>query len=96
MLVVYVIAVLIGALAMWWSFSDGWDDLGEGLFLTVLSAGAVWGIGEIIVTCNRDSDHQKVLMEQCIEDGHKEYECVSMLRSPESTVIPVPVIIAGR
>ena len=35
------------------------------------------------------------LMDQCMSDGHKEYECVSMLRSERSTyVAPMPIVIS--
>lgn len=35
------------------------------------------------------------LVKQCIEDGHKEYECRAMLRQPSTSVVPVPVFVQG-
>ena len=38
------------------------------------------------------SKRQK-LMEDCMQDGHKEYECVAMLKSNESYPIVVPMVV---
>lgn len=36
------------------------------------------------------------LMQQCLEDGKKEYECVAMLRSGKTQVVPVPIVVPVR
>lgn len=48
----------------------------------------------LFVEMGKDCENNKRLMNQCMSDGHKEYECVSMLRrNSSSTVIPVVVPI---
>lgn len=43
------------------------------------------------------SGEHKRLMKQCMDSGKQEFECVSILREPTSTVIPMPIIIpSGR
>lgn len=36
-----------------------------------------------------DTQNTNRLMEQCMQDGHKEYECVGILRNSNTQIIPV-------
>ena len=36
---------------------------------------------------------RKRLMQQCIDDGRKEYECYSMLRSNVPSTVVVPLVV---
>lgn len=42
----------------------------------------IWGISVDVANDNR-------LMAQCMADGKREYECVSLLRKPASQMVPV-------
>lgn len=52
-------------------------------------------IGSAAASSSEHAEHER-LMAQCIQDGKKEYECVSLLKKPESTVTSVPIIIPIR
>jgi hypothetical protein len=64
-----------------------------------------WIIGGIITTLlivfiwaliSLNENHNR-LMAQCMADGKKEYECVALLDSKDTTFIPMPIIIpTGR
>ena len=49
------------------------------VFLIFGGAMAAWavGFGNML---RKDIDHKAFLMKQCMDDGHKEYECVAMLK----------------
>lgn len=36
------------------------------------------------------------LVSQCLADGRREYECRSMMRGPDTTVVPMPIIVPSR
>lgn len=65
-----------------------WDHFGWfiGAFLILLIVVAFFGV-------RHDVEVHERYMQQCLNDGRKEYECAAMLRRPDSqtTVIPVPV-----
>lgn len=76
------------------------DDIFDFLFENMPWIVAVVVIALCVITfvgIRHDNEVAARLMQQCLDDGHKEYECVSMLRSNEAqtTVIPVPIVI-GR
>lgn len=46
------------------------------------------------IACVMDQRQHHALMEQCMADGHKEYECVSLLRErPSQSPMLVPLLI---
>lgn len=54
-------------------------------------------IAVLVAAAIADTENTSRLMAQCQADGHKEYECVSMLRKSETTVVPMPIAIpVGR
>jgi len=70
-------------LASW--LRDYWIGI-AGLALAI--AGIAW-IGALV---ERDARYEQKLMADCLADGHKEYQCVSLLRKPSSdstTVVPI-------
>ncbi len=53
-------------------------------------------IGGLIYLGMQSDKHMARLMDQCMADGKKEYECYAMLHHEDkTTVVPVPVVI-GR
>jgi hypothetical protein len=47
----------------------------------------------------KDCEKYNRLLAQCLADGRKEYECVSMLqqsRASTSTLVPIPIIVPAR
>lgn len=69
-----------------------WDHIGEWLIRILLGALALLLIGLPFIFV-ADCKNQNRLMGQCLADGHKEYECVSLLRreyhGTNTVVIPV-------
>ena len=63
--------------------------LGWIIFFVLLIGGLIYCVHGI------DKEHDR-LMAECMKD-HKEYECVSMLKSNTgTTVVPMPVVIRSR
>lgn len=73
------------------SVSDWFDDnLGW-----ILLAGLSGLIVVMFVSISETAKNDCRLLKECMNDGHKEYECVSMLRSHQSgsTIVPMPVVV---
>lgn len=47
----------------------------------------------MFVAISHDIKEERRLLGQCMADGRKEYECRSMLQKPQTTVVPMPVVI---
>ena len=61
-------------------------DIMLGLFLMCVSVGLI-GLARHI-----DKEHNK-LLSQCLSDGHKEYECESLLKKCSSGSAIIPIIV---
>lgn len=66
----------------------------EEVILLVACLGTVALIAFLIAIGVSSSRAQQELMKQCLADGHKKYECVSMLRS-NTSYVPMPIVV-GR
>ena len=81
----------------WWEYEGRYYDwpviIGVAVVVALLSAFVWW----IVDGSKQESAEKARLMAQCMADGKKEYECVSILRKPQGSVIPIPIIIpSGR
>lgn len=56
------------------------------IILTVIFSGSYYFSSKL------ESENDRLLV-QCMDDGKKEYECVSMLRRNRDTVVPIPIPI---
>lgn len=65
------------------------DFLEDSWPMILIIAVVLGGTGLLVHSANKEEAR---LMTQCLADGRKEYECVSMLRS-NTNVTPVPIII---
>lgn len=69
-----------------WFFDNvGW------VLLAILGPLLVLIVLAMVEACKNDTR----LLNQCLADGKKEYECVSMLRRPKSTTtfVPMPMVV---
>ena len=73
---------------VWKTVSDWWRYDKD---MVILIGGAIIIVAVTFYLVQISIAEQESLMQQCMEDGHKEYECVSMLRRGSSSVIAVPV-----
>lgn len=53
-------------------------------------------IGVLVVLGIRGDQNYNRLLAECMADGNKEYKCVSMLKSNDTQIIPMPVVIPVR
>jgi hypothetical protein len=72
-----------------------WPLLAFGGFAIGLIGFAAWLVSWTIEGGREADRAQARLMKQCMDDGHKEYECVAMLRRSSGTthVVPMPVVV---
>ena len=90
LVIVILVLSIIGFFAV---MMFDWDERIVGGCMVTLIVSFIVLIGMVVVY---DSDHKERLMQQCMEDGKKEYECESMLRKPQSNIVPMPVVIPVR
>lgn len=66
-----------------------WDD--EIIYIAMAAViAAIVGYGAYYFV-KRDNTHYQQLMNQCLSDGRKEYECVGILRGNRSNTIIIPI-----
>lgn len=69
------------------------EDYHLGIFLIVLFLLA----GVFTFFSYQEMKERHRLIEQCRNDGKKEYECKAMFKAPSSQYVPMPIIIpSGR
>lgn len=76
------------------SFGDWWSDEWPVMIFCSLLIGLVCAIGMAIAAGIRDDRTRDRLMRECLTDGHKEYECVALLKTPQggsTIVMPLPM-----
>ena len=61
-------------------------------FIGILCTFAVLIVGAALYSDHQGVLRKRKLMMECMKDGHKEYECESMLRSNRSYV-PIPIFM---
>lgn len=89
-----VSAIIVAVLTVGW-FSVAFlllsnaMDTGRPLFLALFAIATIAAVSYPIVKLN---PNRKGMMEACLKDGHKEYECFAMLRD-SFNYRPMPVII---
>lgn len=71
----------------------GLDSGDKAMIGVIVAVVAIVGcmIFAIVQSENEDERDRKRLIQQCLDDGKKEYECVSMLSKKRSSVTPVAV-----
>lgn len=78
---------------------NDWDSVDWLRCGCICLTGLVLGwLGVDYLGARKECRYRQGLIEQCIEDGRREYECVALLRaySSGSTLVPMPVVIPGR
>ena len=64
------------------------------IVITLLTIAAV--LWWIVSNARAAAAYKEQLMQQCMKDGRKEYECYSMLRTENHDVVAVPIFIPTR
>ena len=85
-----------------WRLNRWWEDEGRYDYPVVICLALVAGLLMIFSLVVIDAEKEKSaerarLMQQCLSDGKKEYECIALLDQGKSTYIPLPIFIpSGR
>lgn len=69
-----------------WAFDNFWWLMGGLLALVT---------GAVVYAASLEAVEHQRLMRQCVADGRKEYECLSMLKRNETAYVPI-IIPVGR
>jgi hypothetical protein len=56
----------------------------------VVVGAIVFLVTAVVVIETKNSDEHQRLMQQCMEDGKKEYECAGLLKRDRPTTIVIP------
>ncbi len=58
---------------------------------TVIGAVALLVIAVVVLETRNAGEHQR-LVQQCMDDGKKEYECEALLKRDRPTTVVIPVV----
>lgn len=72
------------------------SDLVFKIVISILLIVLVFTATALIYSALESYERKEVLMQQCLSDGRKEYECESILRGSSSSHVPIPIVVPIR